>query len=144
MYCAPLLSPILTAPQKSKGSGAGLRSSYLRVCHLELSSGESVSAGAGSSLLGGQRWTAAEEEEFAEMARYRDAKGGIFERFARSVAPSIYGNPGILYLLVLIKVKLKGVCRHKEGCGMLAHGWLKENATGRDASARRHQRSPAR
>ncbi|KIM28949.1 hypothetical protein M408DRAFT_329001 [Serendipita vermifera MAFF 305830] len=80
---------------KAKGSGTGLRSSYLRVCHLELSTGESVSTGAGSSLLGGQRWTAAEEEEFAEMARYRDVKGGIFERFARSVAPSIYGNPDI-------------------------------------------------
>jgi DNA replicative helicase MCM subunit Mcm2 (Cdc46/Mcm family) len=84
----------LTPKQKGKGTGSGLRSSYLRVCHLELSTGESVSTGAGSSLLGGQRWTAAEEEEFAEMARYRDAKGGIFERFARSVAPSIYGNEG--------------------------------------------------
>ncbi|KAG8829817.1 minichromosome maintenance protein 5 [Serendipita sp. 399] len=82
------------APKGKAGKGAGpaLRSSYLRVCHLELSSGESVSSG---SLLGGQRWTAAEEEDFAEMARYRDDKGGIFERFARSVAPSIYGNDDI-------------------------------------------------
>lgn len=78
--------------QKSgKGAGPALRSAYLRVCHLELSTGESVSSGA---LLGGQRWTAAEEEEFAELSRYRDEKGGIFERFARSVAPSIYGNDG--------------------------------------------------
>ncbi|KAG8801590.1 minichromosome maintenance protein 5 [Serendipita sp. 398] len=77
------------APKGKSGKGAGpaLRSSYLRVCHLELSSGESVSEG---GLLGGQRWTAAEEEDFAEMSRYRDEKGGIFERFARSVAPSIY------------------------------------------------------
>jgi len=28
------------------------------------------------------------------MARYLDDKGGIYERFARSVAPSIYGNEG--------------------------------------------------
>jgi DNA replication licensing factor MCM5 len=28
------------------------------------------------------------------MARYRDDKGGIYERFTRSVAPSIYGNEG--------------------------------------------------
>jgi DNA replication licensing factor MCM5 len=78
--------------QKSKNSqGApALRTAYLRVCHLELSTGESVSTGG----LGGQRWTAQEEEEFAEMARYRDDKGGIYERFARSVAPSIYGNEG--------------------------------------------------
>lgn len=75
-----------------KGAGPALRSSYLRVCHLELSTGESVSS---ASLLGGQRWTAAEEEEFAEMARYRDEKGGIFERFSRSVAPSIFGNEDI-------------------------------------------------
>ncbi|KAG8759606.1 minichromosome maintenance protein 5 [Serendipita sp. 396] len=82
------------APKGKSGKGAGpaLRSSYLRVCHLELSSGESVSEG---GLLGGQRWTAAEEEDFAEMSRYRDEKGGIFERFARSVAPSIYGNEDI-------------------------------------------------
>ncbi|PVG02644.1 putative CDC46-cell division control protein [Serendipita vermifera] len=77
--------------KSGKGAGPALRSSYLRVCHLELSSGESVSS---TALLGGQRWTAAEEEEFAEMARYRDDKGGIFERFARSVAPGIYGNDG--------------------------------------------------
>ena len=78
--------------QKSKNSqGApALRTAYLRVCHLELSTGESISTGG----LGGQRWTAQEEEEFAEMARYRDEKGGIYERFSRSVAPSIYGNEG--------------------------------------------------
>lgn len=64
------------------------------MCHLELSSGESVSS---AGLLGGQRWTAEEEEEFAEMARYRDEKGGIFERFSRSVAPSIYGNEGLVF-----------------------------------------------
>ena len=57
--------------------------------HLQLSTGQSATAG-----LGGERWTAAEEEEFAEMARYRDADGGMYERFARSVAPSIYGSVG--------------------------------------------------
>lgn len=77
--------------RSGKGAGPALRSAYLRVCHLELSTGESVSSGA---LLGGQRWTAAEEEDFAELSRYRDEKGGIFERFARSVAPSIYGSEG--------------------------------------------------
>src|SRR5258706_6803185 len=80
--------------QRSKNSqGApALRTAYLRVCHLELSTGESVSTGG----LGGQRGTAREEEEFAEMARYRDDKGGIYERFARSVAPSIYGSEGLM------------------------------------------------
>ncbi|KAF8898425.1 MCM2/3/5 family-domain-containing protein [Infundibulicybe gibba] len=72
---------------KNKNSGpAALRQPYLRVVHLELSSPSPGSSG-GSNPFGIQ-FTPEEEEEFGEMARSE----GFYERFAKSVGPSIYGS----------------------------------------------------
>ncbi|TFK76800.1 MCM-domain-containing protein [Pluteus cervinus] len=65
---------------------AALRQTYLRVIHLELSSPSS--AGSGGSNPFGVQFSPEEEEEFGEMARSE----GFYERFARSVGPSIYGS----------------------------------------------------
>ncbi|KAK2462030.1 hypothetical protein APHAL10511_006493 [Amanita phalloides] len=73
--------------QSSKNKSAGaiaLRQPYLRVIHLELTS----PSGAGGSNPFGVQFSPEEEEEFAEMARSE----GFYERFARSVGPSIYGS----------------------------------------------------
>jgi DNA replication licensing factor MCM5 len=48
------------------------------------------SGGPGANPFGVQ-FTPAEEEEFGEMARSE----GFYERFAKSVAPSIYGCLGL-------------------------------------------------
>ncbi|KAN0100809.1 MCM2/3/5 family domain containing protein [Tylopilus felleus] len=70
---------------KNKSAGpAALRQPYLRVVHIELSS---PSAGGGASNPFGVQFTPEEEEDFGEMARSE----GFYERFAKSVAPSIYG-----------------------------------------------------
>ena len=73
--------------QKNAGPAA-LRHPYLRVVHLEVS-GPSA-AGSGSNPFGLQ-FSPEEEEEFGEMAR----SDGFYERFAKSVAPSIYGSLGM-------------------------------------------------
>ncbi|KZP32230.1 MCM-domain-containing protein [Athelia psychrophila] len=71
---------------KNKGGGAAaLRQPYLRLIHLEMSG--STSNGAGSNPFGVQ-FTPEEEEEFGDMARSE----GFYERFAKSVGPSIYGS----------------------------------------------------
>ncbi|TEB39338.1 ATP dependent DNA helicase [Coprinellus micaceus] len=71
--------------QKTRGAGpAALRQPYLRVIHLETMSPGGT---AGINPFGAQ-YTAEEEEEFQEMARSE----GFYERFARSVAPSIFGS----------------------------------------------------
>jgi DNA replication licensing factor MCM5 len=77
----------LSLPQKSSGASA-LRTPYLRVIHLELSSPSA--SGSGSSNPFGVQFTPEEEEEFGEMARSE----GFYERFAKSVAPSIFGSVG--------------------------------------------------
>ncbi|KAH8100472.1 MCM-domain-containing protein [Cristinia sonorae] len=73
--------------KNAKSSGAAtLRTPYLRVLHLEISS---PSAGGASGLNPfGLQFTPEEEEEFGEMAR----SDGFYERFAKSVGPSIYGS----------------------------------------------------
>ncbi|KAG6866855.1 hypothetical protein C0991_008791 [Blastosporella zonata] len=78
-----IYSTFQSAKNKSAGPAA-LRQPYLRVIHLEMSS---PSAGGGSNPFGVQ-FTPEEEEEFGEMARSE----GFYERFAKSVAPSIYGS----------------------------------------------------
>ncbi|KAG6869157.1 hypothetical protein C0993_012256 [Termitomyces sp. T159_Od127] len=71
---------------KDKNAGpAALRQPYLRVIHIEMSS---PSAGGGGSNPFGVQFTPEEEEEFGQMARSE----GFYERFAKSVAPSIYGS----------------------------------------------------
>jgi DNA replication licensing factor MCM5 len=52
----------------------------------------SSSNGAGSNPFGIQ-FTPEEEEEFGEMARSE----GFYERFAKSVGPSIYGSLGTIF-----------------------------------------------
>ncbi|KAL0578016.1 minichromosome maintenance protein 5 [Marasmius crinis-equi] len=75
-----------TFQSKNKGDGpSALHKPYLRVVHLELNS---PTAGGGGSNPFGVQFTPEEEEEFNEMARSE----GFYERFARSVGPSIYGN----------------------------------------------------
>jgi DNA replication licensing factor MCM5 len=73
--------------QKSAGASA-LRTPYLRVIHLELSS--PVAGGSGGSNPFGVQFSPEEEEEFGAMARSE----GFYERFAKSVAPSIFGCVG--------------------------------------------------
>ncbi|ESK98508.1 dna replication licensing factor mcm5 [Moniliophthora roreri MCA 2997] len=75
-----------TFQSKNKADGpAALHKPYLRVVHLEFSS--PTAGGSGSNPFGVQ-FTPEEEEEFGEMARSE----GFYERFAKSVGPSIYGN----------------------------------------------------
>ncbi|KAF5356287.1 hypothetical protein D9756_004192 [Leucocoprinus leucothites] len=70
---------------KNKNAGpAALRQPYLRVVHLELAS----AGGAAGTNPFGVQFSPEEEEEFAEMARI----DGFYERFSKSVAPSIYGS----------------------------------------------------
>ncbi|PFH46633.1 hypothetical protein AMATHDRAFT_7565 [Amanita thiersii Skay4041] len=83
--------------QSSKNKNASsiaLRQPYLRVVNLELSS----SSGAGGSNPFGVQFTPEEEEEFVEMARSE----GFYERFARSVGPSIYGSLDIKKAIVCL------------------------------------------
>ena len=86
MYLRFLL--ITNLAQKSSGASA-LRTPYLRVVHLELSSPSTTGTG-GLNPFGAQ-FTPDEEEEFNEMAR-GDA---FYERFSKSVAPSIFGSLGM-------------------------------------------------
>ena len=78
---------ILTASSNQKSAGA-LRTPYLRLVHLEVSTPSA--GGSGGLNPFGVQFTAEEEEEFGHMAR----SDGFYERFAKSVAPSIYGSLG--------------------------------------------------
>jgi len=79
---------------KQKGGGtAALRQPYLRLVHLELMSPAGT---AGTSPFGTQ-FTPEQEEEFEQMAR----TDGLYERFSKSIAPSIYGSlGGCLYCML--------------------------------------------
>lgn len=70
------------APSKNKNSSGApaLRQPYLRVLGIEL---DTTLASNGSKAF-----TPEEEEEFQQLAR----SDGLYERFASSVAPSIFGN----------------------------------------------------
>ncbi|KAF9229538.1 MCM-domain-containing protein [Gyrodon lividus] len=79
-----IYSTFNSAKNKSAGPAA-LRQPYLRLVHIELSS---PSAGGAASNPFGVQFSPEEEDEFGEMARSE----GFYERFAKSVAPSIYGS----------------------------------------------------
>ncbi|KAJ8514928.1 hypothetical protein ONZ45_g7590 [Pleurotus djamor] len=79
-----IYSTFQSARNKNAGP-ASMRQPYIRVVHIELSS--PAAGGAGTNPFGVQ-FTAEEEEEFGEMARSE----GFYERFAKSVAPSIFGS----------------------------------------------------
>ncbi|KAF8213450.1 ATP dependent DNA helicase [Mycena galopus ATCC 62051] len=80
-----IYSTFQSAKNKNAGAAA-LRQPYLRVVHLELSSGPT--GGSGGSNPFGVQFTPEEEEEFGAMARSE----GFYERFSKSVGPSIYGS----------------------------------------------------
>lgn len=67
-----------------------IRMPYLRVLGLEI---DTDGTGRGT-----RSFTAEEEEEFGEMAR----SDGFYERFAGSIAPSIFGNGGRLNFTPLL------------------------------------------
>ncbi|CAD6584776.1 MAG: minichromosome maintenance protein 5 [Cyphobasidiales sp. Tagirdzhanova-0007] len=74
---------------RSKGGAIALRTPYLRVLGLEVD----------NDKTGSKRSFAPEEEdEFAAMAR----SNGFYERFAESIAPSIYGNLDIKKAVVCL------------------------------------------
>ena len=74
------------APSKGKSTAGApaLRQPYLRVQGIELDSS--------LSSPGSKAFTPEEEEEFQQLGR----SDNLYERFASSVAPSIYGNLGEL------------------------------------------------
>ncbi|TXT13612.1 hypothetical protein VHUM_00979 [Vanrija humicola] len=77
-----IYSTFAPTSKNSKNSGApALRQPYLRVLGIEIDS--SVASSPGSRVF-----TPEEEEHFQQLAR----SDGLYERFAQSVAPSIYGN----------------------------------------------------
>ncbi|KAK4050316.1 minichromosome maintenance protein 5 [Microbotryomycetes sp. JL221] len=71
------------AGKSRKDGSIALRTPYLRVLGLEL---DSDGTGRGT-----RNFTAEEEEEFSQMSR----GDNFYERFANSIAPSIYGNTDI-------------------------------------------------
>ncbi|PWN39047.1 putative CDC46-cell division control protein [Ceraceosorus guamensis] len=77
------------APSSSRGGKMGgavaLRQPYLRVVGLEIDA--EGAAGRGAARL----FTVAEEDEFSRFARTPQ----LYEKFARSIAPSIFGNEDI-------------------------------------------------
>lgn len=70
------------AGKSKRDTPVALRTPYLRVLGLEL---DTDGTGRGS-----RNFTAEEEEEFGAMARGEN----FYERFAGSIAPSIFGNGG--------------------------------------------------
>jgi len=70
-------------PIEQRDTPVALRTPYLRVLGLEV---DREGAGGG----GARNFTAEEEEEFEKMGK----QPGIYEKFARSIAPSIFGNDG--------------------------------------------------
>lgn len=130
-----------------------LRTPYLRILGLEV---DNDKTGSGSK----RSFTTEEEDEFQNMAR----SPGFYERFAESIAPSIYGNLGecatCFYECRCVpcdpkQSMLKNPCpsllpllparpRHQESHRVLIDGRLKEDPAGRDAVARRYQRAPTR
>lgn len=76
-----MLTCFLPGPQRD--TPVALRTPYLRVLGLEIDR-------EGASGSGIRNFTAEEEEEFEKMGKESD----IYEKFARSIAPSIFGNGG--------------------------------------------------
>ncbi|EUC55895.1 DNA replication licensing factor mcm5 [Rhizoctonia solani AG-3 Rhs1AP] len=71
--------------RRDAASAPALRSAYLRVCGLDTSTSGATGSGRGSF---GAQFTAADEVAFRALARTE----GLYEKFAKSVAPSIYGS----------------------------------------------------
>jgi DNA replicative helicase MCM subunit Mcm2 (Cdc46/Mcm family) len=69
-------------------------------------------------------FTPEEEEEFLTMSR----RPNLYEEFASSIAPSIYGSPGISDFIVR-QSQLILFFRYQEGHLMSALWWLQENSS---------------
>ena len=110
--------------QKSKGAAA-LRDPYLRIVHLEVSS--PAAGGAGGANPFGAQFSPEEEEEFGEMAR----SDGFYERFARSVGPSIYGSLGLWLTLVgsFLTPLISSTNRYQKGHYLFVIRRVEENST---------------
>lgn len=80
----------------------------------------SPTAGGGASNPFGVQFTPEEEEEFGEMAR----SDGFYERFAKSVGPSIYGSLGLSRTVNWLLIRTYHLCRHQEGDYLSAFRWL--------------------
>lgn len=80
----------------------------------------STSNGAGSNPFGVQ-FTPEEEEEFGDMARSE----GFYERFSKSVGPSIYGSLG-KYLCALIALLVNHLLDIKKAITCLLFGGSKK------------------
>lgn len=104
----------------------------MRLVHLEVSS--PAAGGSGGANPFGVQFTADEEEEFGEMARSE----GFYERFAKSVAPSIFGSLGMFRSPVLTAYADVSN-RHQKGNNLSTYGWLEEDTAGWYAPSRRHQ-----
>lgn len=124
--------------QKSAGAAA-LRTPYLRLIHLEISSPSA--GGTGGLNPFGVQFTPEEEEEFGEMAR----SDGFYERFAKSVAPSIYGSLGqeqcptlVHFCLTICRSQLR---RHQKGNNVSTIWRFEEDITGWHATSWGHQRT---
>lgn len=81
---------------KLRGQGiantAAIRNPYIKVLGISAErDGLAVLGGGQESSSFGGRFTQEEEEEFIELSRMPD----LYERFAKSIAPSIYGNEDI-------------------------------------------------
>src|SRR4051812_22707359 len=73
---------ILQSKTPSQTGAVAIRTPYIRVVGLQV---DADSAGRGRRLF-----TAEEEEEFSRMSR----TPGLYEKFAASIAPSIFGKLG--------------------------------------------------
>ena len=129
-YC----SLVLTQLTQRSNNAAALRQPYIRVVHLETMS--AAGAGAGSNPFGLQ-FSPEEEEEFGEMARSEN----FYERFAKSVGPSIYGSLGTFAYLFSPHAPIEVARRYQEGYNVFAVRWLEKGSSGRYAFARRYQRA---
>ena len=76
---------------------------------------------------GGSRrtFTPEEEEEFSAMSRSPD----FYERFAGSIAPSIFGNVGMLTAHACVLRRANGYIRHQEGSPVSINGRIQESAS---------------
>lgn len=123
-----IYSQFQSAKQKSAGTAA-LRQPYLRLVHLELMS----PAGTGGATPFGAQYTSEQEEEFEQMAR----SDGFYERFAKSIAPSIYGSLGV-FITENTRMFSLMLNRYKEGHYLSALWRIKESPSRWYAFKRRH------
>lgn len=85
--------------QKGSAGAPALRQPYLRVLGLELDTSLASSPGS-------RAFSPEEEEEFQALARSED----LYDRFAKSVAPSIFGSLGTFFASLVHRL----TCRYQE------------------------------